>query len=118
MRKKFVYFILFPAFFLFLVVYLFIDRWMESGLEYAGEKVIGAKVEIDALSLSLSPVGLEFARLQVANPKDGMKNIFETGKVKFALDFGQLLRNKFIIETMEVNDLILGTNRATDGLSI
>ena len=31
------------------------------------------------------------------------------------MDFGQLLRGKFIIETMEVNDLILGTKRTTVG---
>jgi len=114
-RTKFVLFILIPASFLFLVVYLFADRWIESGLEYAGEKAVGAKVEIDGLSVTLSPVGIEFARLKVANSQDGSKNLFETGKVKFALDFGQLLRSKFIIETMEVNDLILGTKRETDG---
>ena len=66
-------------------------------------------------ALSINPIGIEFARLQVANPNDGWKNVFETGKVKFALNFGQLLRGKFIIETMEMNDLILGTKRTTDG---
>ena len=115
MRKKFVLFVLVPGFILLLTVYLFIDRWVESGLEYAGEKIVGAKVEIDDLILALSPTGIEFARLQVMNPQDGMKNIFETGKVKFALDVGQLLRSKFIIETMEVNNLILGTKRSSDG---
>jgi uncharacterized protein (TIGR03545 family) len=114
-RRKFVLFILVPALILLLVVYLFIDRWVESGLEYAGEKIVGARVQIDGLALSLSPIGIEFARLQVANPQDGWTNVFETGKVKFALDFGQLLRNKFIVETMEVNNLILGTKRTTDG---
>ncbi|RPH37341.1 TIGR03545 family protein, partial [bacterium] len=42
-------------------------------------------------------------------------NLFETGRVAFAMDFGQLLRGKTIIETMEVNNLILGTRRTTDG---
>lgn len=115
MRKKFILFILIPGFVVLITVYLFIDRWVESGLEYAGEKIVGAKVDIDDLVLTLSPIGIEFARLQVANPQDGMKNIFETGKVKLALDFGQLLRNKFIIETMEMNNLILGTKRGSDG---
>jgi uncharacterized protein (TIGR03545 family) len=35
--------------------------------------------------------------------------------VKFSMDFGQLLRNKYIIETMQVNDMIIGTARTTDG---
>jgi uncharacterized protein (TIGR03545 family) len=115
MRKKFVYFVLIPLVALCIVVYLFVDRWVESGLESAGEAVVGAKVEIDNLHLSLSPIAIQFSRLQVANPKDPWTNVFESGKVRFSLDFGQLLRGKYIIETMEVNNLILGTKRATDG---
>jgi uncharacterized protein (TIGR03545 family) len=115
MRKKFVYFILVPVFALCVVVYLFVDRWVESGLESAGEAIVGARVEIDNLHLSLSPIAIQFTRLQVASPRDPWKNMFETGKVRFSLDFGQLLRGKYIIETMEVNNLILGTKRTTDG---
>ena len=115
MRKKFVYFILIPFVALCVIVYLFVDRWVESELESAGEAIVGAKVEIDNLHLSLSPIAIQFARLQVANPKDPWKNLFETAKVRFSLDFGQLLRGKYIIETMEVNNLILGTKRTTDG---
>ncbi len=115
MRKNFVLFVFIPLLIILLIVYLFIDRWIESGLEYAGEKAVGARVEIDGLSLTLSPIGIRFQRLQVANPDDPWKNLFETGKVQFALNFGQLLRGKYIIETMEVNDLILGTKRTTDG---
>ena len=115
MRKKFVYFILIPVVALCVVVYLFVDRWVESGLEAAGEAIVGARVEIDNLHLSLSPIAIQFTRLQVANSKDPWKNLFETGKVQFSLNFGQLLRGKYIIETMEVNNLILGTKRTTDG---
>lgn len=115
MRRKFVYLILIPLLALCIVVYLFVDRWVESGLESAGEAVVGARVEIDNLHLSLSPVAIQFSRLQVTNPHDPWKNIFETGTVRFSLDFGQLFRGKYIVETMEVNSLILGTKRTTDG---
>ncbi|MCI0707565.1 MAG: TIGR03545 family protein [Ignavibacteriae bacterium] len=115
MRKKFVYIVLVPVVVVAAVTYLFIDDWVEAGMEAAGEAVVGAKVEIDDLTLTLSPIAIEFSRLQVANPKDPWKNIFETGKVRAALDFGQLLRRKYIIETVEVNELILGTKRETDG---
>jgi uncharacterized protein (TIGR03545 family) len=115
MRKKFVYFVLIPFAVILLVLYLFLDRWVEAGLEAAGESAVGAKVEIDHLRLTLSPLGMEWARLQVANPNDPWRNTFETGKVKFAMDFGQLLRGKFIVQTMEINELILGTRRSTDG---
>jgi uncharacterized protein (TIGR03545 family) len=115
MRKKFIYYVFIPAVIVCIVVYLFIDSWIELALEYRGEKAVGAKVEIDNLHISINPLGIEFARMQVTDPNDGWKNFFETGKVKFALNFGQLLRGKYIIETMEVNNLILGTKRITDG---
>jgi uncharacterized protein (TIGR03545 family) len=115
MRKGFVYFAVVPAIVLCLVVYLFADSWIEVGLEYAGTKSVGAKVEIDGLKLTLSPIGIQFARLQVTDPQDGWKNLVETGNVHFALNFGQLLRGKYIVETMEVNNAIVGTKRSTDG---
>lgn len=115
MRKKFVYIVLVPALVVLVVFYFFLDGWVESGLELAGESLVGARVEIDDLRLTLMPVGMNFARLQVADPADPWTNTFETGEVAFAMDLGQLLRGKFIIETMEVNELIVGTKRSTDG---
>ena len=115
MRKKFVYFVLIPVAILLIVLYVFLDRWVEAGLEYAGEQVNGAKVEIDHLSITLSPLGLRWDRLQVADRQDPWKNIFETGKVQFAVNSGQLLRGKYIVEAAEVNNFILGTKRTTDG---
>lgn len=115
MRKKFVYFVLIPVVIVCVIVYLFLDSWVTLGLEYAGEKSVGAKVEIDGLHVTLSPLGIRWARLQAANPSDPWRNIAETGQVRFAMDAGQLLRGKYIVETMEVNELILGTKRSTDG---
>jgi uncharacterized protein (TIGR03545 family) len=115
MRKKFVLYVLIPLIIIGVVVYFFIDGWVESGLETAGESIVGAKVEIDHLKLTLFPLGVTFERMQVANPDDPWKNIFETHHVGFTMDGGQLLRGKYIFETMEVKDLILATKRTTDG---
>ena len=115
MRKKFVYFVLIPGIILCLVVFFFIDTWVRLGLEAGGEAAVGAKVEIEGLHVSLSPLGIRWARLQVADPHDGWKNLFETRNVRFAMNFGQLLRNKYIIQSMEIDELILGTKRTSDG---
>lgn len=115
MRRNFVLFAVVPLLILLVLLYFFLDGWVEAGLEYAGERAVGAKVEIDDLALTLSPLGMRFERLQVADPSDPWFNIFETGRVQFAMDVNQLLRAKFIVETMEVNGLILGTKRMTDG---
>ncbi len=115
MRKNFVYYVLIPLVVVAIVVYLFIDRWVTSGLEAAGESIVGAKVEIEGVHVGLSPLGIRWRRMQVADPKDPWKNMFETGEAKLAVNFGQLLRGKYIIEAAEVNDVILGTKRTTDG---
>ena len=115
MRKNFVLFVLVPVLLLCIVVAIFIDSWVESGLEYASEANVGARVEIDGLHVTLSPLGAEFRRLQVADPQDTWKNLFETGTVRFAMNTGQLLRAKYIIETVEVQNLVFGTKRASDG---
>jgi uncharacterized protein (TIGR03545 family) len=115
MRKKFIVVVLVPLLLLLILTYFFLDRWMEAGLEYAAEDFVGARVEIDQLSITYSPLGLRFTRLQVANPDDPWKNLFETGPVRFTMDASQLVRGKYIVETMEINDIILGTGRTTDG---
>jgi uncharacterized protein (TIGR03545 family) len=115
MRKKLLYVILIPLVILLVVVYLFHNSWIESGIEYAMEEVTGAKVEIDDLHLDFSPLGIEWSRLQVANPNDTWRNVFETGKVKFSIELGQLLRGKYIIDLVEVEDLTIDTKRQTDG---
>jgi len=115
MRKNFIYFVLVPLFLLFLCIYLFADKWIEANIEEAGEEIIGAKVEIDGLKLSFFPLGIEWKAMRVANPNSTWENLFETKKVKFAMDVNQLIRNKYIIETIEVHNLIVGTKRTTDG---
>jgi uncharacterized protein (TIGR03545 family) len=115
MRKKFVFFALIPGIVILLLLYFFVDSWVAAGIEYAGTKAVGAKVEVDGFHLSVSPIGAELRALRVTDPGDGWKNLVETGRIRFALNFGQLLRSKFIIESMEVNDAVLGTKRTTDG---
>jgi uncharacterized protein (TIGR03545 family) len=88
---------------------------VELGLEAAGEKLAGAKVEIDDLRVTLMPIGIRWEKMQVADPDDGWRNLFETRRVEFSLNAGQLLRNKYIIESMEIHELVVGTKRTTDG---
>jgi uncharacterized protein (TIGR03545 family) len=115
MRKKFLLIVLIPLLLLSLVVYIFLDSWVTSGFEYAGEKAVGAKVEIEGLHVHLFPLGIEWASMQVANPNNTWKNLFQTGKVSFLIDTGQLLRGKYIINIVELKNFIVGTKRTTDG---
>ncbi|MBS3946090.1 MAG: TIGR03545 family protein [Melioribacter sp.] len=115
MRKHFIFFILVPLIIFFLLIYFFLDNWVESQIEDTGESVFGAKVEIENLKVSFFPLGIQWTKLQVANPYNTWTNLFETGNVKFELDANQLLRKKYIIETIEIYDLAIGSKRKTDG---
>ena len=94
---------------------IFMDRWIESGLEKVGEAVVGARVEIDKLDFRLLDLSIQWGRLQVTDPKNTMQNIVETGRGAFDLRLPAVLRKRFVIEEMALVDVRLGSPRATDG---
>jgi len=115
MRKKYLFFALIPIVLIAVFVVFFLDNWVENTLEENGEEIVGARVEIDNLKVTFFPIGVKWSAMRVANPNATWENLFETKEVKFAMDANQLLRSKFIIETIEVHNLIFGTKRSTDG---
>ncbi|MFQ5822623.1 MAG: TIGR03545 family protein [bacterium] len=98
-----------------ITAYLLSDKFIERGIEKAGESIIGAKVEIDNLNFSLLGLSISLDRLQVANPNDTWKNLFETGRMSFDMEFTPLIRKKIIINDVSVADIRIGTERKTDG---
>ncbi|MFQ5771169.1 MAG: TIGR03545 family protein, partial [bacterium] len=54
-------------------------------------------------------------RLQVTNPNDTWKNLFETGRMSFDMELEPLFRKKIIIDDITVADIRIGTKRKTDG---
>jgi len=115
MRKKYLLFLAVPIVLIIAFCYFFLDGIVEKNIEEAGEEIIGAKVEIDNLKISFFPIGIKWDALHVANPNSTWENLFETKNVKFEMDANQLLRGKYIIETIEVHNLVIGTKRTTDG---
>ncbi|MFH1941587.1 MAG: hypothetical protein ABIL68_05740, partial [bacterium] len=94
---------------------LSVDGWIESGLERMGEGIVGARVEIDDLDFRPLDLSIQWDRLQIADPKNTMRNIVETGRAAFDLRSAALLRKRFIIEEMTLSDVRSGTPRAKDG---
>ncbi|MCG8606339.1 TIGR03545 family protein, partial [bacterium] len=95
--------------------YLISDDLIERGIERTGQNVIGTKVEIDNLNFSLADLAISLDRLQVANPNDGWKNLFETGEMAFNMEWAPLARRKVIINNITVADIRVGGQRETDG---
>ncbi len=94
---------------------LFMDQWIETGLEKTGQAVVGARVEIDNLDFRLLDLSLEWDRLQVTDPKNTMQNIVETGRAAFNLHSSAFLRKRFIVEEMTLAGVRSGTPRTYDG---
>ncbi|MBN2202062.1 TIGR03545 family protein [bacterium] len=98
-----------------LVTAVFMDRWLEWGIEKAGEEALGAKVEIDGFDLKLSDLSVRWNHLQAADPGRPMRNILETGRNSFRMNPPALLRKRIVIEEMILEDVRSGTARRTDG---
>jgi len=95
--------------------WMFMDRWIESGLEKTGQAVTGARVEIDRLDFHLLALSIQWDRLQVADPQNTLKNILETGRAAFNVNASALLRKRFVVEELTLKDVRSGTPRAYDG---
>jgi len=97
--------------------YFFIDGWVQAQIEEAGTEAVGAKVELEAVDLSLFPAGLTLTRLQVTDPKEPMTNAVEIANVRMGLDGLNLLRRKIIVEEMVLEGVRFSTPRATSGVT-
>lgn len=101
---------------IFLVIlFLLRDKVIENQMESVGSRMVGAKVEID--NLDFNPFGLSISldRLQVTNPANTWRNMFETGRLSFDMALVPLLSKKVIINDITVSEIRINTKRATDG---
>jgi len=98
-----------------LVWLLLVDGLVKAKIEEAGTAGVGAKVELEAVDLTLFPTGLTLTRLQVTNPDEPMTNSVEMVRLTMNLDGLQLLGRKVIIDEMQVDGVQFGTARSTSG---
>ncbi len=99
-----------PVFFI-----LIADSLVKKGIETAGTRVIGARVELDKADLSFFPAGLEITRMQVTNPDAPMKNAVDISRIAFDMHLVPLLQKKIISDEMAVEGVRFDTDRKTSG---
>ncbi len=115
MRWKGIIFLVAIVFIFLLLGMFFTSVLVENELENLGTTIVGAKVEIDDFDISLIGLHIRWERLQVTDPDNTMKNMLETGKTEFDLEFVPLLSGKVIIESIMLTGVQSGTDRETDG---
>jgi len=100
---------------IFVFFVFFGNKAAKGMIEGIGSGIVGAKVEVGKLRLSLFSLSLELRELQVASPSDAWKNMFQAGRIAFSLNPRALLSKKFVIREMSVADMASGTPRKTSG---
>lgn len=95
--------------------YFFAGAIVKAAIEYSGSELVGAKVELNRVDVTLSPLGLELHDLQVTSPDDPMVNAVQVGVIKLNLDGMLLLRRKVIVNETTVDKVRFNTKRIRSG---
>lgn len=96
----------------------FADMLVKSGIEKAGTRLVGAKVELADADITLFPLGLALTDLQVTNPDKPMRNFVRIDALGVDLNTGRLLSRKILAERAVLKGVRLDTERETSGAII
>jgi uncharacterized protein (TIGR03545 family) len=86
-------------------------RLIKAGVESAA----GARCDIGSVSVKFLDASLTVDSLAVANKNDTMKNLFQLDRIVIDFDLKQLLRGRFVVDSLEAAGIEPGTQRTTDG---
>ncbi|HJQ67007.1 MAG TPA: hypothetical protein VJ816_11540, partial [Gemmatimonadales bacterium] len=106
------------ALFLALVVLawlLFADRVGRIAVQRGGTTVLGARVDVRSLHISLTQGSVTIAGLVAASPFDSMKNLVEAEQIVADLDVLPLFEKKVAIDRLAATGLRFGTERTRSG---
>ena len=97
------------------VWFLAADSVIKAVIEKTGTHVVGAKVELGAADLSISPFGISLTGLQVTNPDAPMTNAVQVDRMALSVEGAKLFRRKVIVKEMTLAGVRLNTPRKTSG---
>ncbi len=101
-----------------LFVALLVAVWLLFGEEFIrrqgedyGSEMVGAEVDIAGLQIILHQARVVVTGLEVADPYNRNRNLFQAGRIVLDLDPVPLLEKKVAIDQMELTGLQFGANR-------
>ena len=98
-----------------LLVYVFAGTAIRIGMVYTLEKAVGAEVNIDNVSLSLSPLALTIDDLQITNKDKPTHNTISFAKANAALEVWPALLGYYVVNDLSIDGLAYGTERRSPG---
>ena len=95
--------------------YIFLEPLVERTIESIGQSIVKAKVDVRGLRLNLITGSTGIKYLEVADPGDPWKNLFEARNISFQLSPRYLTFGKFVIDEIQMLDIKCGTKRSASG---
>ncbi len=95
--------------------WLFLDTAVERAIEYAGTEIVGARVDVASVEVSLGRGAVAVRGLEVTNPDQPMTNLVQADQIVAQVRVLPLLEKKVVIDTMAVRGVRFGTPRRFSG---
>lgn len=93
----------------------YLDAAVKWGIERAGTKANGAKVDVEDVDISLLRLSVTIRGLQVADRGSPMTNVVEVRSMVFRIQGKPLAWKKIVIEKGEIAGIRMGTPRTVSG---
>lgn len=95
--------------------FLFFDLHLKKALELAGYHVVGAEVDIGELRTSFWNGSFRAQNIQVTNSQKPSHDMVKIGDIRFGILWDGLLRAKFIVDEMAVEQIEIDVPRKSPG---
>lgn len=99
----------------YFAVITFKNPLAKKGLTFIMQKAFGARTDISWVNVQFMRATITIGKLQQANKKSPMKNLFQIEKIEISFNLTELLRGKFDARNIEVSGLALDTDRTYSG---
>jgi uncharacterized protein (TIGR03545 family) len=87
-------------------------RW---AMIFAGQAIVGAKVEIDSVRTILTRSRLDVSTINISDPQSPMKNLVTAERATFDIDMRSALLRRLVITKAHVSGLTFHSDRASSG---
>lgn len=98
-----------------LAFWLGTDSLLRWSLIRAGQRAVGAKVELGDVTTSLRQGRIHIQSLQIANPNSPLKNLMEASEMQLVVDVPALLHRQLVVHDGAITGLKFSGQRATSG---
>lgn len=85
-------------------------------IESLGAQLVGAKVDVERVELTVSPLGLIVHDMQVADADEPMQNAVQVQRAAARIEFAPLLQGKLIVHDLQVEQVQFNTPRTVSGV--